>query len=123
MKTGKRPVFISAGMVIALSLLYLLSLDGLFALLIGLPEVMRILVCVVLIAPLAFFLGMPFPLGLTYLSEHAPEWVPWAWGINGCASVISAILATLIAIHFGFNTVILVAAGLYVVVILSYPRV
>ena len=123
MKIGKRPVVISAGMVIALSLLYLLSLDGLFALLIGLPEVMRILVAVTLIAPLAFFLGMPFPLGLTYLSEHAPEWVPWAWGINGCASVISAILATLIAIHFGFNTVILVAAGLYLVVILSYPRV
>ena len=122
-KFGKRPVILSAGMVIALSLLYLFSLDGLFAHLIGLPEAMRILVCVLLIAPLAFFLGMPFPLGLTYLSEHAPQWVPWAWGVNGCASVISAIVATLIAIHFGFNTVILVAAGLYLVVISSYPGV
>ena len=75
-----------------------------------------------IIAPLAFFLGMPFPLGLTSLSKHAPEWVPWAWGINGCASVISAILATLIAIHFGFSSVILIATGLYLVVILSFPH-
>ena len=39
--------------------------------------------------------------------------VPWAWGINGCASVVSAILATLLAMHVGFNVVMLLAAMLY----------
>jgi L-cystine uptake protein TcyP (sodium:dicarboxylate symporter family) len=39
--------------------------------------------------------------------------MPWAWGINGCASVLSAILAVLLAIEIGFNGVMLFAAALY----------
>jgi hypothetical protein len=39
--------------------------------------------------------------------------VPWAWAINGCASVIAAILATLLAIHFGFAVVVMIAIMLY----------
>ena len=75
---------------------------------------LRILLSVVLIAPLAFFMGMPFPLGLRRLAEEAPDFVPWAWGINGFASVVSAVLATLLAIHFGFTVVIALALLLYV---------
>ena len=64
---------------------------------------------------------MPFPMGLTRLTEQSPEWMPWAWGINGCASVISAVLATLFAIHFGFNTVIIIATGFYLLAAMSFP--
>jgi len=39
--------------------------------------------------------------------------VPWAWGINGCASVLSAILATLLAMNVGFTFVTLIAITLY----------
>ena len=67
-----------------------------------------------LIAPLAFFMGMPFPLGLKRLSASAPGFVPWAWGINGFASVVSAVLATLLAIEFGFQVVIVLALVFYV---------
>ena len=56
---------------------------------------------------------MPFPLGLARLRAAAPALVPWAWGVNGCASVLSAILATLIAMRFGFSAVVLTAAVLY----------
>ena len=42
-----------------------------------------------------------------------PDFIPWAWGINGCASVVSGILATLLAVHLGFNVVVGLAAGLY----------
>ena len=45
---------------------------------------------------------------------HRPELVPWAWGVNGCASVLSAILATLLAMSFGFCVVVLIAMALYV---------
>jgi MFS family permease len=69
----------------------------------------------ILIAPLGFFMGMPFPLGLARVSARAPELVPWAWGVSGCFSVISAILATILAIHFGFTAVVLFAAILYLV--------
>ena len=39
--------------------------------------------------------------------------LPWAWGINGCASVIGAVLATLLAIHLGYTVVILAGVVLY----------
>ena len=81
----------------------------------GLPDAARIALSLLLIAPLAFFMGMPFPLGLARLAEQAPGFVPWAWGINGFASVVSAVLATLLAIEFGFNAVILLALVFYAV--------
>ncbi len=102
--------------VIVLSLIalaYLQLLPPLFQSLVALPDLAKIVVSFALIAPLAFCMGMPFPLGLSQLAKHAPPMVPWAWGINGCASVVSAILATLLAIHFGFAAVVIVALLLY----------
>jgi len=79
----------------------------------GWPEAARIGLSIALIAPLAFFMGMPFPLGLSRVEAIDARLVPWAWGINGCASVIAAVLATLLAIHFGFTAVVLAALLLY----------
>jgi len=39
--------------------------------------------------------------------------VPLAWGVNGCASVVSSILATLGALTFGFWAVMVAGAGAY----------
>ncbi len=66
-------------------------------------------------------MGMPFPMGLSTLTTRPPSLTAWAWGINGCASVISAILATLLAIHFGFNVVILLALACYFAAAVSFP--
>lgn len=107
--------------IVILGTLYLLSLDVLLAQLAILPDGLRILICVTLIAPLAFFMGMPFPLGLGRLAEYTPGLIPWAWSINGCASVISAVLATLLAIHFGFSTVIAAALALYALTLWVFP--
>jgi len=38
-----------------------------------------------LIAPLAFFMGMPFPLALVRVAAARPALVPWAWGNRGVA--------------------------------------
>jgi spermidine synthase len=100
--------------IVGIAIIYMLVLPLLFGWLIGMADSLRILLSVVLIAPLAFFMGMPFPLGLRRLAEEAPDFVPWAWGINGFASVVSAVLATLLAIHFGFTVVIALALLLYV---------
>jgi len=107
--------------IVVLGTLYLLSLGSLLEQLASLPDVMRILICAVLIAPLAFCMGMPFPLGLARLAEYAPDLIPWAWAINGCASVISAVLATLLAIHLGFATVIAMALVLYALAQWVFP--
>jgi hypothetical protein len=99
--------------IIAVSLLYVLLLPRVFDSLLYLTDVAKILVSLGLIAPLAFFMGMPFPLGLSRVWSGARALVPWAWGVNGCASVLSAILATLIAMTLGFSTVVLAASLLY----------
>lgn len=65
------------------------------------------------IAPLALAMGMPFPLGLARLARAAPALVPWAWGINGCASVIAAIGALLVAMAIGLRATLLLALALY----------
>ncbi|MGI9225196.1 MAG: SAM-dependent methyltransferase, partial [Woeseiaceae bacterium] len=95
---------------------YLVILPGLFDRLIGLADVAKVIISIGLIAPLAFFMGMPFPLGLNRTAKTAPDFIPWAWGLNGFASVVSAVLATLLAISFGFTAVILAALVCYVLV-------
>jgi len=109
---------ITAGIGV-LSVLYVLLLPGLFNWLVQLPGQFKIPISALLIAPLAFLMGMPFPLGLSVVSDSSPSWIPWAWGINGCASVISVMLATLLAIHLGFVLVIFVAAALYLLAALT----
>ncbi|MDX2457608.1 MAG: SAM-dependent methyltransferase [Gammaproteobacteria bacterium] len=107
--------------IVGLGTAYLLLLDPLLNHLAMLPDTLRILISVALIAPLAFCMGMPFPLGLGQLADHAPGLIPWAWAINGCASVISAVLATLLAIHLGFPTVIALALALYALTLWVFP--
>jgi len=93
----------------AISLLYLAILPYLFQALIHLPDVAKINISVALIAPLAMCMGVPFPTGMMRLAGTAEEAIPWAWAINGFASVVGAVLATLLAIHLGFAAVILLA--------------
>ena len=112
-----RPV---AGIAL-LALAYLLGLDPVFDRLAAMGDGIRILVALLIVSPLAFLMGIPFPAGLSRLSGMDGELVPWAWGINGCASVISAALATLCAVHFGFQVVVMVAVALYGLAALSYP--
>jgi spermidine synthase len=107
--------------IILLGSAYLLLLGPLLQLAGGWSLAARILLSITLIGPLGFCMGIPFPLGLAAISIGATPLTPWAWGINGCASVISAVLASLLAIHFGFNLVILIAMSCYLVAAFSYP--
>ncbi len=101
--------------------IYLLMLDFVFGLLSSQHLLIRVLISIVMIAPLAFLMGMPFPLALSSLTTDADHYIPWAWAINGCASVISASLATIVAINYGFNAVVLLALLLYLLASLFFP--
>jgi spermidine synthase len=105
-----------------LSIAYVFGLPMLFRGLMALPDVAKIALSLVLVAPLAFFMGMPFPLVLARVRTHAPDFVPWAWAINGCASVMSAIAATLLTMGFGARAVVLTAAALYLLAALVARR-
>lgn len=74
---------------------------------------LKMLIVFLLLGPLAFCMGIPFPVGISRVSSVNTALIPWAWGINGCVSVISTVLATIIAVELGFLWVMLLAALAY----------
>ncbi len=109
----RSPVTVTVAGIALIALLYLALLPVVFDQLMGLADGFKMALSIIMIAPLAFFMGMPFPIGLSRVATSAPDFIPWAWGINGFASVISASLATVLAIEFGFSMVVLIALALY----------
>lgn len=99
--------------IVVLLLLYSFLLTPLLQRTIDLSLPLKLGIVFLLIAPLAFFMGVPFPAGLSQVSKTNKEIIPWAWGINGCVSVISTALATLVAVEMGFTWVMLLAALAY----------
>jgi len=105
-----------AGIILVLSLIILLY--GLF-----LPRItegvypyslgIKIVFVFFILMPAGLLMGIPFPLGLSYLSNKNPSWIPWAWAINGSFSVLAPILAVMLAISAGFKTVILGGVLMY----------
>jgi hypothetical protein len=108
-------------LTVALAAACVLLLAGAFALqpllraLIELPFPARVLVSVALLAPLGVALGMAMPTGLTRLAGLHPGAVPWAWAVNGVASVLASVAAVAVAITWGFSAVMLLATACYLV--------
>lgn len=73
----------------------------------------RIVLSISILSFLSFFLGWPFPSGLRVMARKFPGLVPWAWGINGCASVIGAVLGKCLVVSMGFRLLMFVACILY----------
>lgn len=119
---SKKTMFFAVSGVVSINLLYLFFLDDFFVFTSGFSLAARFFVTVALIAPPAILLGMPFPLGLGNLADKPKELIPWAWSINGCASVISAMSAPLVAIHFGFSVMLSVVLVLYPLMYLLFPK-
>ncbi len=95
--------------------LFAVALEPLLGALLHLPLALRILCCVLILAPMNFLMGMPFPIGLARLKRLAPPLVPWALGANGGASVVGSILCIVLAMESGFRSVSLLALAIYVV--------
>lgn len=121
-RTARQVALMAIAGIATIALLYLGLLSAIFHLAMHWPLWARVGLALAIIAPLAFAMGMPFPLGLARLGSQAPALIPWAWGINGCASVISAMLATLGAVHCGFSTVVVAAVMLYGLAAWSFPE-
>jgi spermidine synthase len=73
----------------------------------------RILVSFLLIFPLGFFLGMPFPIGVLAIADKPRGAVAWAWGMNGLFTVVGGLGSVLLSLFFGFNAAVYTALLLY----------
>jgi hypothetical protein len=107
--------------VIGLCLAWAAWLDSLLSLSAATPLGVKIVISLLLIAPLAFAMGQLFPCALAALAREQPALVPWAWAVNGCASVIGAVLAMVLALGFGFDGCLLAATTMYAVTLVSFP--
>ena len=75
----------------------------------------RILMSVLLIAPLGLLMGMPMPLGIAALGRSRAELIPWMWGINGATSVVASVLAMVVSLNIGLRGTLLVGVAVYAV--------
>jgi spermidine synthase len=125
-------VWVPLTLVIATLVADVFFLPGRLAALVGLDFGYRLMVSAVLLIPLGFVMGMPFPTGLRALAAApAPEFpagasasnnaVEWAWAMNAAASVLGSVLAMVIAIQFGLNATLACGAGAYLLGLLLLP--
>lgn len=114
---------ISIASIVIVVLLYLALLPALIDRTFALPFAIRVSIVVGLIGPLSFFMGMPFPCGLRLITRSGERFVPWAWGVNGIASVLGSVAAIFLAMSFGFTFVLICGAGCYVIAALSLTRI
>ena len=85
------------------------------------PWLARAALIVTFLAPVSLGLGFPFPLGLARLADGRA--LPWAWALNGAFSVVATPSANLLARGVGIDGVLLGAAILYALAVLTFPAV
>jgi predicted membrane-bound spermidine synthase len=93
------------------------------AALLWLPIPLKIALTVVMIAPLGFAMGMPFPTALRLLEEwHAPS-VRWAWSLNAAASVLGSVGALMCSIYLGLSQTLIMGGLFYLAALGVVARV
>ena len=76
------------------------------------PYALRLVFSFALVFPPAFLMGFPMPVAMASLARLKKEHMfLWAWGINGCFSVIGAAVVPIAATAFGLSSVLFVGAG------------
>ena len=108
--------------LVAAVVVYVLLLSPIFHAFVQLGRAYRIAVTVVLLAPLGLVMGMPMPIGVRVLNREAPSLIPWAWGVNGAASVMGSAAALAVALLAGFNQAMLMGAALYLLALACQRR-
>ena len=111
-------IFLAIG---ALLIGYGLALDSVLDWIGTFPYALRLLFCFVLVFPPAFLMGFPMPIAMTSLSRLGKDHMfLWAWGINGCFSVVGAALVPVIATSFGLAAVLIFSGCAYLLAIVGF---
>jgi hypothetical protein len=118
------PARLALGLLVILLILISPVLAVAFEATLGLPLSYRLGIGALLLAPLGFLMGIPFPAGLCWISsgfvspassKASIPIIPWIWGVNGAASVIAAVAAALLALTWGYSWVWRLSALCYAI--------
>ena len=74
----------------------------------------RALVAIALLAPLGFFMGMPFPKAALRVREG----IDWGFAVNGVSSVLGSAAVLLLAMGAGFRVALAAAGAFYLLALL-----
>jgi hypothetical protein len=100
-----------------------LGLDRLAQWGLTLPDCGRYLLAFLLLLPPGILMGLPFPVGMRLLLK-SPYGRANAWAVNGCASVLSTIVAVQIALGMGLPAIlacaVLAYSGAYIITLLGF---
>jgi hypothetical protein len=99
--------------IVGVTLAYGAGLPIVVARFLALDPALRILITVLLLAPIALLLGMAYPVGIRILREHDESLVPWAWGLNGATSVVASVTAVFVGAQAGFTWALLLGSATY----------
>jgi hypothetical protein len=106
-------------------ILFLFVIIGIYSILLGLLNpvifsalsgagiIIRIIISIILIFPLGFFMGMPFPIGISLIQDNENKYIPLAWAINGFFSVIGTVITMILAMILGFKIVFIISGIFY----------
>jgi hypothetical protein len=109
------------GAVAALLFLYGIALDSPLRWIGAQPYAARVTLSLALIAPAAFLMGFPMPSAMALLAKQRKSSLfIWAWGINGCCSVLGAAAAPILAVQMGLSFVLGVSACGYLMAIPAF---
>ncbi|WP_299013184.1 hypothetical protein [uncultured Photobacterium sp.] len=111
-KMRKNAVIYSLTTLLLALLGIIIFIDQLLDYLLGLPELLRYLFALLILFPPGILMGVPFALGMRSLLT-TPLQRAYAWAINGCASVLTSIVAAGLALHFGIQSIMLCATVFY----------
>jgi hypothetical protein len=80
----------------------------------------RVMITALLMAPPGFVMGIFLPVGLSFLSRNSRTLVPWAWAVNGAASVAGSLGSIVMAMNFGYLRALLLGVLCYA---LTFPLI
>ena len=81
---------------------------------IGLSGYIRIGIMALFCGLMAFFMGTAFPSGVRLLARSSEASIPWAWALNGGASVLGSISAIAISMSLGYRLTLILGCATYV---------
>jgi len=106
--------------ILLAGIFYTFGLNLIFKQFGGTPIYTRFIIAFLIISPLAFFMGMPFPLGMQKIVKTGERNTGIAWGYNGFFSVIGAVSTPILAAHLGFRLVSLIGCIGYLIAMIFW---
>jgi len=104
-------------LLVVVGIIFISGSPWLFSSTISYPLLARAGIATAAVFPLAFLMGMLFPIGVRLIARDNENLIPWAWATNGCFSVLGIFSTRITALLFGFSRALMVGLAAYLLVI------